>query len=92
MLPNEQEKWLAEFREAGPEKIRRDIVTARWPKEKRSAARVWLEREDNKRWQAERGSGEGKPIVKKRPWMIYLIGAIGVAFMAVRAFRMLRTG
>jgi hypothetical protein len=92
MLPNEQEKWLADFREAGTEKVRRDILTARWPKPKLAAARVWLEREDSKRWQAERGSGEGKPIRKNRQWMMYVIGAVGVAFAAVRAFRMLRHG
>jgi hypothetical protein len=92
MLPNEHEKWLAEFREGGPEKVRRDIMAARWPKEKRTAARVWLEREDNKRWQAERGSGDGKPVRKNRQWMMYVIGGIGVAFAAVRAFRMLRHG
>ncbi len=91
MLPNEPEKWLAEFREAGTEKVRREILASRWPKEKRTAGRVWLEREDNKRWQAAR-TGEGAPIVKKRPWMMYLIGAIGIAFIAVRAIRMLRTG
>lgn len=92
MLPNEQEKWLAEFRAGGAEKVRRDILSANWTKEKRAAARVWLEREDNKRWQAERGPGEGAPVRKNRKWMMYIIGAIGLAFLAIRAFRMLRSG
>ena len=72
--------------------MRGELITGGWTKEKRAAARNWLEREDAKRWQAQRGPGEGAPVIKKRRWMVYFLGAIGIAFLAVRAFRMLRSG
>jgi len=60
--------------------------------DKLAAARQWVEREDTKKWQAARGPGDGPPIRRNRKWMGYVIGAAGIAFAAVRAFRFLKHG
>jgi hypothetical protein len=86
------EKWHAEFREAGIDKVRGELLARRWPKEKLSAARQWVESEDARAWQAARGPGEGPPLRRNRKWIGYVVGAAGFAFMAVRAFRYMRHG
>jgi len=92
MADAKQEKWLEEFRAGGLEKVRGELVLRRWPKDKLAAARQWVEREDTKKWQAARGPGDGPPIRRNRKWMGYVIGAAGIAFAAVRAFRFLKHG
>ena len=92
MADDKRDKWLAEFREAGAEKIRSELVLRRWPKDKLSVARTWVEHEDNKQWQAARGPGEGTPVKRSRKWMGYVIAVVGFGFAAVRAFRFLRHG
>jgi hypothetical protein len=92
MADVKREKWLAEFKAAGVEKVRSELALRRWPKDKLAAAREWTEREDAKKWQAVRGPGEGVPVKRNRRWMLYIVFAIGLGFAAVRAFRMLRYG
>ena len=88
-----REKWLAEFREAGVEKVRGELALRRWPKDKLSLARQWTERQDAKNWQAARGPGpEAPPLRRNRRWMMYVLMAAGLGFAAVRAFRFLRYG
>jgi hypothetical protein len=86
------EKWLAEFREAGVGKVRGELLQRRWPKDKLSLARVWVEREDTKNWQAARGTGEGRPLRHDRKWISYVVAAAGLGFAAFRAFRLMRHG
>ena len=92
MADDKRERWLGEFKEAGAEKIRGELLLRRWPKDKLSAAREWVEREDAKNWQAARRPGDASPIRRNRKWMGYVIGAAGIAFAAVRAFRFMRHG
>ena len=81
-----REKWLAEFREAGVEKVRGELALRRWPKDKLSLARQWTEREDAKNWQAARGPGRGRPDQTQPPLDDVRIMAAGLGFAAVRAF------
>jgi hypothetical protein len=92
MADDKRASWLTEFKAAGVEKVRSELLLRRWPRDKMAAAREWVEREDNKRWQAQRGPGEGAPVKRNRKWMGYVVGAAGLAFAAVRAFRFMRHG
>ncbi len=51
-------EWTDEFVELGPDDVRAALVTTRWPREKRDAARVWVEQQDAAAWQEARGEGE----------------------------------
>ena len=82
-----REKWLAEFREAGVEKVRGELALRRWPKDKLSLARQWTERQDAKTWQESRGQGPGAPLRRNRRWMMYVIMAAGLGFAAIRLLR-----
>jgi hypothetical protein len=90
MADVKREKWIAEFREAGVDKVRGELALRRWPKDKLVVAREWTEREDAKKWQADRRPGEGGLIRRNRAWMMYAAAIVGFAFAAVRAFRLLR--
>jgi hypothetical protein len=92
MADVKREKWLAEFREAGVDKVRGELALRRWPKDKLVAAREWTEREDAKKWQADRGPSDGGAITRNRQWILYAAGVVGFAFAAVRVFRFLRHG
>jgi hypothetical protein len=48
--------WAAEFSELGVGRVREKIVGPAWDKEKKRAARRWLERQDAKAWQARQAS------------------------------------
>ena len=90
MADVKREKWIAEFKEAGVDKIRGELALRRWPKDKLVAAREWTERQDAMKWQAERGPAASAPAKSNRRWMFFVVTAVGFAFFAVRAFRMLR--
>jgi hypothetical protein len=50
---NPDTKWFREFDALGVERVR-GAVAGGWPRDKKQAARRWLERQDLKAWQAGR--------------------------------------
>jgi hypothetical protein len=87
-----EERFLAEFRGLGSERVRSELLLRRWPPEKISAAREWLEREDTRAWQLRRGD---TPAAVRAEWkkkaIGYAIFAVGLLFAAVRLFRVLKS-
>jgi hypothetical protein len=92
MAEDKSETWIAEFKVAGIDKVRNELMLRRWPKDKIATARQWVEREDARNWQAARGPGTGTFVKRNKRWISYVIGAIGLAFAAIRAFRFMRHG
>lgn len=79
--------YRAEFRELGVDKVRTELMQRRWEPEKLSAARVWVENQDNSSWMADRS--DAPPSDKKknfRRWAIYIAAAFGMAYAAGRIF------
>jgi hypothetical protein len=88
----EREAWAAEFQSLGADRIRSEVVLGRWPKEKRSFAREWLERQDVRDWQ-ERKPGAGLAGLRsyRRIWGI-IAGLIFGGFALVRVLRQFKLG
>ena len=91
MNENQTARWNREFDQLGAEKVRGDLILGRWDKEKRSAARQWLERNDTRNWQAARprGSSRGTFILNKRnaKWWAYATAAFFLIFGVIRLWR-----
>lgn len=89
---NEVARWNREFQELGAEQVRSGLILGRWDKDKRSAARQWLERNDALTWQARRpprSSSRGTFFLNLRSakWWGYVGGAL---FLAMGLFRLWR--
>ena len=89
---NPETKWFREFHELGVERVRGAVNGGGWDREKRQAARRWLERQDMKVWQAGRKDlPSDRPSFKERMrkskvWL-YAMGAIGFMIIASRIGR-----
>jgi hypothetical protein len=59
-MANDPRQWSREFREMGVERVRSSLVVSDWDRQKRAAARLWLEAADTKNWQRQR-TGEEAP-------------------------------
>ena len=96
MAPNPQENWPREFKELGAERVRSGLISGHWDREKRAAARQWLEQAGARAWRQTRGdkppSESGSFIVRLRnaTWWRYATTAIfilmGLGFL-LRRFR-----
>jgi hypothetical protein len=53
-------QWTREFQELGAKQVRADLTLRRWDKEKRDAAKKWLERDDLARWSEEHPPGSSR--------------------------------
>lgn len=89
-----RKEWTDEFAELGPEEVRARLVSTRWARDKRDAARVWVERHDAHTWQEARGEGEDSHPsfilwMRGLPWW-WLIGPGFLLYTAVRLFARLR--
>jgi hypothetical protein len=47
--------WTPEFREMGREQVRAMLRSADWDREKKAAARIWIETADALAWNKDRG-------------------------------------
>ena len=89
--PRERARWTAEFEEIGSERVRSEVMLGRWPADKRSHARQWLERKDVAAWQARADAGGGTGGLAKFRVSRRLLGAIsGLIFGGFALFRILR--
>jgi hypothetical protein len=89
--PRERERWTAEFDEIGRDRVRSEVMLGRWPPDKRSHARQWLERQDVSAWQARvatGGSTGGLSKFRVNRWVLAAISGIGFGGFAL--FRILR--
>lgn len=91
MAANQEEKWTEEFEGLGVSGVQNRMIVAGWDKEKRSAARRWLERRDIADFQSTRPSGsEPKTFFmkgRKKWWWIYFAGGLLLAAVAARFLR-----
>jgi hypothetical protein len=55
----ERRAWRREFDELGATRVRKELTLGRWPRDKRDAARKWLEQEDIAHWQQNVSTGAG---------------------------------
>jgi hypothetical protein len=84
------DKYRTEFKTLGIDRVRNELLLRRWPKDKLSAARQWVEREDVGDWLAKnRGAPTKKKPISKSKWFGYLLAAGGVIFAVVRLLRMM---
>jgi hypothetical protein len=89
---NPDAKWSREFGELGDKRVRELMLSTAWDREKRVAARTWLEKQDVKAWQSKQSSSaEGerfslkKWIRDNKRWISVILG-LGVAFMMMGRF------
>jgi len=90
MVTRPPKDYRSEFKELGIAKVKRELMMRRWLPDKLSAARVWVEDEDNRQWVAGRGGAPPGDARKSfRKWAMYIAIAFGFAYVAVRVFRSL---
>jgi hypothetical protein len=87
MAVDTQEQWLREFRKAGPDKVRADLVGARWEREKRSAAREWLDRRDAAAWAEANPEDAPRRSIKNTRFWIYAVMIFLIALGISRVFK-----
>ena len=80
--------WKREFDAAGAAGVREGLKSARWEKDKRAAAREWLERSDAMNWQAKRkgndsGTARTAMDVFRRYRWIYMVGAAAFGLLGL---------
>jgi hypothetical protein len=87
-------RWQREFAQLGAAAVRDSIARAGWDREKRAAARTWLESRDAHAWQAKRKPADIARIpwrqrLREAWWWLYVVGAIVILMVAGRLFRLL---
>jgi hypothetical protein len=84
-------RWRAEFTELGRAKVRSEVLVGRWPSDKRSFARQWLESQDVQAWQARGGGGARAGGLSKLRVNRRILGLVsGLIFGGFALFRLLR--
>lgn len=87
-----RQSWRSEFKTLGAEGVRREIALGRWPKEKLSVARQWLQLEDIHKWQHQAPASPPRSSKSLRVWAQYVGIAFAVLYAAARLFRLMRHG
>ena len=90
---NPDTKWYREFDDLGVESVRSSAMSTSWDRDKRQAARRWLERHDTRSWQASRKDIPADKLSWKQRmrgskfWMYVGVAAL-LVMGAMRLFRM----
>ena len=84
--------WSDEFRTLGLEAVRREIAVGRWPQDKLSAAKRWLQLQDIRQWQKRTPVTAARTSGWFRASARYLFGAFALLYAAAKLFRILRFG
>jgi hypothetical protein len=88
-----QESWRNEFKALGSEGVRREIMLARWPQDKLSAARHWVQLEEVTQWQRQAPTlRQGASSNWLRTSARYVFPAIAALYAAARLIRLMRHG
>jgi hypothetical protein len=78
--PDKQARREAAFQRLGVERVRAAMLSGGWPREKRDAARAWLDHQDASAWQEKRADGSnGSAILRFRGARWWWLAAPGVA-------------
>jgi hypothetical protein len=90
------DKWRQEFKELGANRVRSMLLSSDWDRDKKAAARIWIETADAMAWNEKRGDGEGRtPLmlrVRTAKWWRYatpILGALmglGLLIRRLKAF------
>lgn len=96
MAENPQD-WSREFKELGAARVRSNLATGQWEREKRAAARLWVETIDARAWQEARGDNprESRSLVvrlRSAKWWRYVGPALMILLGLGLALRKLRAG
>jgi hypothetical protein len=88
---NPDSHWHREFAELGASRVRGAMTAPGWDKEKRQAARRWLDRQDKLAWQTHRKNAPPRgPSLKERlrksKWLLYVAGVVIIFMVARRIF------
>lgn len=90
---NPETGWVREFDRLGANRVRGAVAGgAGWERDKKQAARRWLERQDMKAWQERRKDlppdhvNLRQRLRKSRVWL-YVGGAIAIGMVGARVFR-----
>lgn len=88
---NPDSNWHREFAELGVSRVRGAMTAPGWDKEKKQAARRWLDRQDKAAWQVRQKNAPPRgPSLKERlrksKWLLYVAGAVIVFMVARRIF------
>ena len=86
------EGWSSEFRQLGAAKVRHEIASGHWPKDKAAAARQWIQLEDVRSWQKRAPQAEGRSRYRYRAWARYVVGTFSLLYALARLFRVMRFG
>jgi hypothetical protein len=85
--------YKPEFKELGVDRVRSELLTRRWDKDKLSAARLWVENQDAHKWLSSHSAEPPRTGPKPfRKYAVYIATALGVAYAFVRLFRMFKMG
>jgi len=85
-----RERWRAEFKALGRDKVRSKVMLGQFAPDKRAFARQWLELHDVAEWRARGGGGTGGGLGRLRA-NPRLWGAIGgLIFGGFALFRVIR--
>ncbi len=96
-MADDRQVWSREFRDLGAARVRSALVTGQWEREKRAAARLWIETTDALAWQEARGNSPTQSLsfmarLKGGKWWRYAAAAIGLAIGLGMIWRRLRAG
>jgi hypothetical protein len=73
--------WSSEFKTMGADQVRSMLRSNTWERDKKAAARLWIETHDALAWQQKRGDGPARPSLilrlRSASWWKYV--APGVA-------------
>jgi hypothetical protein len=88
---NPDSRWQREFAELGVSRVRGAMTAPGWDREKKQAARRWLDRQDKLAWQSRQKNAPPRgPSLKDRlrssKWLLYVVGALIIFMMARRIF------
>lgn len=76
-----KKNWREEFEELGVAQVRARMRGSEWNREKKAAARVWVETSDARAWQQKHKADEGRmPLmmrVRSAKWWRYAMPAFG---------------
>jgi hypothetical protein len=91
--PRPPKDYKPEFTELGIDRVRSELLTRRWDKEKLAAARLWVENKDAHKWASAHKDDVPRTGPKPfRKYAVYIATALGVAYACVRVIRMMKYG
>jgi hypothetical protein len=74
--------WSGEFRQLGTDQVRAKLLGTDWNRDKKAAARIWIETQDALSWQQKRGGADSRPSffirLRSAKWWKYVAPTAGL--------------